>query len=95
MKKVKILFGSALMLLAVAGAFASSKALVDPVFYLDATNNCVAGEVEEACILIGSPDCELPILGTAIVAQTFATQTPVSGQPGRFTCSDPYERETK
>lgn len=95
MKSLKVLFGAALMLIAVVGAFtASATKATTQVYYLDANNNCVEGTVNELeCPLIGAADCQLPIIelgGTA--KQVWSSIAAHPTIPNKFVCQLPYDR---
>lgn len=93
MKRLNFLIGVTFTLVAIAGAFTASAAIVTvQVYYIDANSNCVQGTVEELeCPEIGIPDCELPIieLGGA-VKQVWAGIAPHPTQPNKFICTQPY-----
>lgn len=93
MKSKSLLLGPLVVLASFTTALSQENAReVVAVFYLDATLNCVQGEVDEVCAYFGVPDCVKPINGQSFSKQIYATSVAVPNQPGRFSCTNPYRQ---
>lgn len=94
MKLSKSFLSVAVILLAAAGAYATaSTTSVDPIFYYDSTQNCVAGTVNQACEELGTANCSEVVLEISqtklIYSDISTTADPVTG---KFACQLPYHR---